>query len=121
MRPVERGTAPRRYRDYRDAIDDLENALGKYCCYCESFFFSGLAVEQKLPKKTCPELELEWTNFLLACSTCNSIKRDTVKADSEILWPDLNNTLLALNYSIGGFFFFRGFVRRIKRQDADSS
>lgn len=28
MRPIERGAAPREYKDYRDAIGDLEARLG---------------------------------------------------------------------------------------------
>ena len=35
VRPVERGTSPREYSNYRDAIGDLEERLGKYCSYCE--------------------------------------------------------------------------------------
>ena len=103
MRPVERGTAPKSYANYGDAIGDLESRLGVYCSYCESRVSIGLAVEHKVPKKPHPELELEWTNFLLGCMTCNSIKGDKVKTKPEALWPDLNNTILALEYFEGGF------------------
>ena len=77
--------------------------MGECCSYCQNYLTSGLAVEHKLPKNLFPELELEWSNFLLACSTCNSIKNEKVKMEDEILWPDLNNTLIALKYSEGGF------------------
>ncbi len=103
MRPVERGPKPKDYKKYNAAIGDLESRLGKYCSYCESRVPIGLAVEHKLPKKLHPELELTWTNFLLGCITCNSVKSETVKAENETLWPDRNNTMLALQYSDGGF------------------
>lgn len=103
MRPVERGPAPRRFENYREAIGSLESRLGNYCSYCESRVPTGLAVEHKIPKDPCPTLKLEWTNFLLGCVTCNSIKGDKIKNSTETLWPDLNNTLLALEYSEGGF------------------
>ena len=103
MRPVKRGPAPKRYTNYGDAIGDLERRLGIYCSYCESRVPIGLAVEHKAPKTPHSELELEWTNFLLGCVTCNSIKGDAVRRDSEVLWPDLNNTIVALEYSEGGF------------------
>ena len=103
MRPVERGPEPRRFQNYREAINDLERRLGHYCSYCEIRVPIGLAVEHKIPRAPCPALELEWTNFLLGCVTCNSIKGDKVKTIGETLWPDLNNTLLALKYSEGGF------------------
>lgn len=103
MRPVDRGPAPRKYKKYGEAIGDLETKLGKYCSYCESRLPSGLAVEHMAPKSLCPKLELEWTNFLLGCGTCNSIKGNTDVSDNELLWPDRNNTVLALAYSDGGY------------------
>lgn len=101
MRPVERGQAPRIYKKYTDAISDLEQRLGTYCSYCERTVKSSLAVEHKYPKKKCRTLRLEWKNFLLACNTCNGIKGQRIM--QEVIWPDLNNTLLAIEYSEGGF------------------
>lgn len=74
MRPVERGPAPRTYTKYGDAIGDLEERLGIYCSYCERRLPISLAIEHVVPKDLHPELEVEWTNFLLACSNCNSVK-----------------------------------------------
>lgn len=103
MRPVDRGPAPRQYSKYGDAICDLESRLGSYCSYCERPMANGLAVEHKIPKMLGSGLGLDWTNFLLGCVICNSIKSDTVSINPKVLWPDLNNTLLALDYSKGGF------------------
>ena len=103
MRPVERGTAPRDYANYRNAIGDLENRLGKYCSYCERRLPTSLAVEHMAPKSIHPDREVEWDNFLLGCTNCNSVKDDVDIADDDILWPDRHNTMLALAYSPGGF------------------
>lgn len=103
MRPVERGPAPRIYTSYGDAIGDLEERLGIYCSYCERRLPVSLAVEHMSPKSVHPNLELTWDNFLLGCTNCNSVKGNTDTDDNETLWPDRDNTLLALTYSEGGF------------------
>lgn len=45
------------------------------CCYCEDAM--GTDIEHFKPKVLYPELTFEWTNYLLACSACNS----TAKGD----------------------------------------
>ena len=102
MRPVHRGDAPRPYERFQDAIGDLEERLGSYCSYCERRLPVSLAVEHVTPKSAVPELETTWSNFLLGCSNCNSVKgaRETNAAD--FLWPDRDNTLRAFRYSAGG-------------------
>lgn len=103
MRPVDKGPAPAAYTDYADAICDFENRLGTYCSYCERRVPAGLAVEHKAPKCIYPERELDWDNFLLSCSTCNSVKGTSDVLDEETLWPDKHNTFLAIAYERGGF------------------
>lgn len=107
MRPVERGAAPREYARYGDAIGDLEERLGKYCSYCERRLPIGLAVEHMAPKNAHRDhrdrdRELDWDNFLLGCTNCNSVKGNTEVADADVLWPDRHNTMLAFAYSRGG-------------------
>ena len=103
MRPVERGLAPKVYARYQDAIGDLEVKLGIYCSYCERRLPIGLAVEHIMPKILHPKLETKWTNFLLSCSNCNSVKGDKEVKLDEVIWPDRDNTFLAFVYSKGGF------------------
>jgi uncharacterized protein (TIGR02646 family) len=103
MRPVDRGLAPRSYQQYEDAIEDLTAQLGKYCSYCERYISIGLAVEHVSPKSLYPHLKTEWTNFLLGCTNCNSVKGAQDIAISDSLWPDRDNTLLAIGYTKGGF------------------
>jgi uncharacterized protein (TIGR02646 family) len=103
MRPVERGLAPQIYAQYGDAIEDLKSRLGSYCSYCERQVAASLAVEHVIPKNLHPELEKEWNNFLLGCTNCNSVKSDRAVEIQNFIWPDRDNTLLALVYSKGGF------------------
>ena len=100
MRPVDRKEPPKQYSNYQDAIGDLEERLGIYCSYCESRMPAGLAVEHKAPKSKHPDLKEEWSNFLLGCGICNPIKSDK---EDDVLWPDQDNTVLALSYFVGGF------------------
>lgn len=55
---------------------DLISAIGSYCSYCELPISSVPAVEHRLPKAYFPALFLNWSNFLLACTLCNSTKGD---------------------------------------------
>jgi uncharacterized protein (TIGR02646 family) len=103
MRPIDRGLAPRSYQQYKDAIKDLTAQLGKYCSYCERPISAGPAFEHVLPKSLHPQLATTWTNFLLSCTNCNSVKGAQDIRISDYLWPDRDNTFLAFIYSKGGF------------------
>jgi hypothetical protein len=102
MRPVDRG-APLvlASNNYRDAFLPLQERLGAYCSYCERYLATNLAIEHIQPKSLNPALELAWENFLLGCVNCNSSKGATTVAVNDFLWPDRNNTLLALSYESG--------------------
>lgn len=102
MRPVDRGAAPRAYTDYRDAGVDLQNRLGDHCSYCERQIETHLAVEHVQPKSATLALSNVWSNFLLGCGNCNSCKSDTPVVVQDYLWPDLDNTLRAMQYLRGG-------------------
>lgn len=102
MRPVERGAAPRAFNNYQDAGPELQARLGDYCSYCERQIETNLAVEHVQPKDPVPALRNEWTNFLLGCGNCNSSKGATPVNVADYLWPDIDNTLRAFEYGIGG-------------------
>ncbi len=57
-----------------EARRDLIFYIGQYCCYCDSPIFSHLHIEHILPKSTFPDDIFAWSNFLLACASCNSAK-----------------------------------------------
>lgn len=106
MRPVDKGQAPQPYARYQDAIDDLEACLDLYCSYCERRIPTGLEVEHISPKSKGGAL-LDWNNFLLACKTCNTAKGKKPASQATALWPDTDNTLMALDYTRGGFVSVR--------------
>lgn len=115
MRPIVRGAGPRdqdgqeiKFTAYQQARRELIERMGEYCSYCEMQLDASLAVEHVQPKKppgaaaAVPERELDWDNFLLACTNCNSTKGDTDVVLSDYLWPDRDDTFHALRYREGG-------------------
>jgi uncharacterized protein (TIGR02646 family) len=105
MRPVVRGDVPvddngdpETFTDYKQARDPLIKRMGDYCSYCEIKIHTQVDVEHVLPKSPNPALALEWTNFLLACGNCNSIKSDKDIELDEIYWADKDNSLRAFVY-----------------------
>ncbi|AWL06267.1 HNH endonuclease [Massilia oculi] len=102
MRPVTRVAAPNTYAKYQEAIGDLEDCFGYYCSYCERRFPALLAVEHVSPKSLDPLRETDWTNFLLGCVNCNSAKGNKPTNDQDFIWPDKDNTLMAIEYRAGG-------------------
>lgn len=103
MRPIERGVAPPQVlTDYAQAAPYLKERLGRYCSYCERHFPDGLAVEHISPKSLDPNLRLSWSNFLLACSPCNSTKGVKPYVQGQCLWPDSDDTYSALVYREDG-------------------
>ena len=102
MRPIDRGPAPRVYSAYGDALPDLWARLGRFCSYCGRHVASGLAVEHKRPRGRYPKEELVWANFLLGCLNCNSCKGHPRVKLRGYLWPDIDNTMRAFEYSHDG-------------------
>src|SRR5664280_2710916 len=109
MRPIERGPRPldengdpKIYTDYSYARRDLIDRMGQYCSYCNQRLPASLAVEHIQPKDPVPVLKLEWTNFLLGCTNCNSTKGATPIMLNDYLWPDIHNTHLAYIYKDDG-------------------
>lgn len=99
MRPVFKGTAPQTYTSYNQAKDDLRSTIGSYCSYCEMNISNQPDIEHVAPKSKNPELENEWSNFLLACKTCNTIKSNDNETREGYLFPDTDNTAYAYKYT----------------------
>ena len=98
MRPVDKGKSPRVYTDYGKARHDLAQRIGYYCSYCEMRVFNCIEIEHLLPQNQGGE-PLQWSNFLLSCKYCNTVKSDHNQNVTDYLWPDIDNTDLAFTYS----------------------
>lgn len=109
MRPVERGPwplddhgKPKQFKSYDKFRADLIDRMGQYCSYCNQKLPASLAVEHVQPKALVPALKLNWDNFLLGCTNCNSTKTDKPVNLTDFVWPDIHNTYLAFIYSADG-------------------
>lgn len=130
MRPVVRGACPidgegndLKFSEYPQARGELIKRIGERCSYCEMHLDASLAVEHVKPKKppgavvAMPERELAWENFLLACTNCNSTKGDKDVVLEDYIWPDRDNTFMALTYSEGGRVSPSGGAREVHAQN----
>lgn len=111
MRPVERGPCPGDeagndvvFDEYNDARPHLIGRMGDYCSFCE-MHLPGPAVEHIRCKDKNPDLLCEWSNFLLACLSCNSTKGTMVDTQDDVdrhLWPHLHRTFDVFVYERDG-------------------
>jgi uncharacterized protein (TIGR02646 family) len=112
VRPIERGPIPThpdtgeeiQFKTYSESRGHLKSRIGAYCSYCERKLEYGVHVEHIHPKSKREDLLLEWTNFLLSCPNCNSIKGNTEIDLDAYIWPDQDNTYHAFRY-VQGFVF----------------
>ncbi len=107
MRPVKKGNSPivGDFKKYEDAKPYLVGRLGLYCSYCERRIATLLAVEHIEPKDGAhgrQALEKRWSNFLLACTNCNSCKGSNKVDFRRLLFPDRDNTFHAYKYEADG-------------------
>ncbi len=105
MRPVDKKNPPtddqgveRKYLKYTEAREDLIRHIGQFCSYCNVFLPASLAVEHVQPKSIVPELEIEWSNFLLACTNCNATKGNKTIKMEDYYWADIHNTHIPFLY-----------------------
>jgi len=109
MRPVNKGIEPLdadgnpiKFKNYSESRRYLIDKIGEYCSYCESRILTSLAVEHVQPKSINPDLTLEWSNLLLACTNCNSIKGSKNIELNNYVWPDIDNTYTLFLYNNSG-------------------
>ena len=101
MRPINKGESPKEYTRYRYSVDDLKERLGSFCSYCEMNIDNQPDVEHVIPKSKEPDLKLKWSNFLLSCKTCNTIKGDKNDDREGYAFPDEVNTAYLYRYQHG--------------------
>lgn len=94
------------YRPHTAARPVLMANLGHYCSYCETWVQVGsnMEIEHVQPQSTYQHLKYKWSNFLLACQTCNGRSNKTNKnvVLGEVHLPHLNNTFKSLEYFEAG-------------------
>lgn len=98
MRPVLKEHPPGIYTRYSHARNDLAARVGWYCSYCEMPVMNMIEVEHVIPRDNGGE-ELSWTNFLLSCKYCNTVKSARNISRVGYFWPDLHNTFLIFKYA----------------------
>jgi len=107
VRPVNKDNIPKKedgsnkvYTSYSQAKDDLRDILGSFCSYCEMNIDNQPDIEHVSPKSKNPTLETSWSNFLLACKTCNIMKKNHNQNRNGYLFPDTDNTSFLYEYTI---------------------
>ncbi len=110
MRPVNRGDWPSRktdrgttanviYKEYGSIRIDLIGRIGEYCSYCEVPLGVNLAIEHMLSKVFSLN-DIDWNNSLLACTNCNSRKKDQLGSEAALqnyFWPQTVDSNKGLN------------------------
>lgn len=100
MRPLNKRLFTARkaqYKPYGSAKNDLMQAIGGYCSYCERHSYScGIDVEHIRHKSQYIKRMNLWSNFLLACKNCNSVKG--TKAVNGMFFPTASDTFHILAY-----------------------
>ncbi len=108
MRPVNKGNVPQEkgvdvtFNEYSRSRRYLIDRIGEYCSYCERKLVANLAVEHVKPKATNPGLRLNWDNFLLGCTNCNSTKGDKPVVLNDFIWADQDNSFEFFDYNSSG-------------------
>lgn len=102
MRPVNKGTSPKIFSQYREAAPYLEQRLGRYCSYCEMPLCNAPEVEH-IESRLSGGAECDWNNMLLSCKYCNTRKgtKVAVGQKEDYLWPDEDDTFHAFSYTDG--------------------
>lgn len=107
MRPVDKSLYTKNkatYKPYGKAKLVLFEAIGSFCSYCErQGFHSALDVEhiKHVEKGKNNPKEVDWDNFLLSCTNCNSCK--LTKEIIGILLPHKDNTYELFDYLESGY------------------
>ncbi|KWS44352.1 HNH endonuclease [Pseudomonas syringae] len=102
MRPLFRRPSRRSYKTYQSYWNDLFDAYGPFCAYCETRT-RDLDVEHVEPKSLVPGKKTSWRNLVLACLTCNrDFKRANNANRDGYVFPDYDETLKVFHYRRDG-------------------
>jgi uncharacterized protein (TIGR02646 family) len=68
------------FREIREVLREMASGVER-CMYCEDS--KGIAIDHFWPKTQYPDRAFDWLNYLLACTTCNSLKRQQFPLDEQ--------------------------------------
>lgn len=112
-------TIQERYSPYRKAIMPLIGCLGEYCSFCDGKKdVADLAVEHLEPKGNQGD-KTAWSNFLLSCNICNSLKGKQDINPNEYHWPHTDNTYRDFIYKAGGIVILNPNLEKDEKAKAE--
>ncbi|MFO0360760.1 MAG: HNH endonuclease [Flavobacteriales bacterium] len=88
------------YFNYQEWREDLVDAYGQHCVYCNDRLQSKLEVEHLVAQSLGIVNPLAWNNLFLACGPCNLAKSAKVAGVATHYLPSANNTHMVFTYSI---------------------
>lgn len=106
MRPIDSSPIPqvngvnKTYTDYQEWREDLSDAYGQHCVFCNDRLQSRFEVEHLVAQSLGIVPPLAWNNLFLACGPCNLAKSNRVATAATHYLPNANNTHLIFSYSI---------------------
>ncbi|GAA4763954.1 MULTISPECIES: HNH endonuclease [Flavobacterium] len=106
MRPIKNSPIPqvngvnKSYTNYQEWREDITNAYGQHCVFCNDRLQSRFEVEHLVAQSLGIVSPLAWNNLFLACGPCNLAKSNKVANTSTHYLPNSNNTHLIFEYSI---------------------
>ena len=123
MRPVEKGNSSQVFTHWRDARDPLIAKIGNYCSYCERpLDIPDVEHKENKANPKYANKAFDWSNFLLACGYCNSVKGTEDTGARSVLFPDECNTAFAFEYlPLGPVHVAAGIVSPSDKQAAEDT
>ena len=105
------------YSDYSAAKMPLVGNIGNFCSYCEGSREPGDLSVEHIQAKSKDGSKTAWSNFLLSCGVCNSVKHDK-KVVETCHFPHLNNTFLSFVYEDTGRVFVNPSIPLLSQKKA---
>lgn len=106
MRPIENSPIPqtngvdKTYTNFQEMREDLANAYGQHCVFCNDRLQSRFEVEHLMPQSLGSVPPLVWDNLSLACGPCNLAKSAKVATSATHYLPNANNTHIIFDYHV---------------------
>lgn len=107
MRPIEIAPIPKKpdgsdksVTNYQDWRQDLIDAYGPHCAYCNCKMPNSAEVEHEVAKSLPSVDPLAWGNLVLACKPCNTAKTNHLFTETTHYIPTKHNTHIIFDYEV---------------------